>query len=242
MEEKVTPYKDSEKGKKEQVQGMFDSISNSYDDLNRVMTMRLDIAWRRNVRKRVAEIQPEKILDVATGTGDLAIELTKIPQAHITGLDLSEGMLSVGKKKVTDLNLSSRIEMVLGDSEKLPFPDASFDAVTVSFGVRNFEDLEKGLKEIHRVLQPKGRLVILETSVPTKFPYKQGYKIYTQFLVPLMGKILAKNQTAYAYLSESASKFPFGKKFADILSKIGFSKVQFNPQTLGVATIYIADK
>ena len=172
MEEKVTPYKDSEKGKKEQVQGMFDSISNSYDDLNRVMTMRLDIAWRRNVRKRVAEIQPEKILDVATGTGDLAIELTKIPQAHITGLDLSEGMLSVGKKKVTDLNLSSRIEMVLGDSEKLPFPDASFDAVTVSFGVRNFEDLEKGLKEIHRVLQPKGRLVILETSVPTKFPYK----------------------------------------------------------------------
>ena len=236
----VTPDKHSDKGKKEQVQEMFDTISPSYDGLNRVMTLRMDITWRRRVREKVAEVKAGTILDVATGTGDLAIELSKIANAHITGVDISQGMLSVGVKT---LGLSERITMQLADSEHLPFADGSFDAVTVSFGVRNFENLQKGLSELRRVLRPGGRLVILETSVPTRFPYKQGYKFYTKFVVPLMGKLLAKNQNAYAYLSESAAKFPFGKQLANILeSEIGFSRVKFYPQFLGVATIYVADK
>ena len=203
----------------------------------------MDISWRKHVREKVFQIKPGTILDVATGTGDLAIELSKIPKAHIIAVDISQGMLSVGEKKVKELNLSDRITMQVADSENLPFADESFDAVTVSFGIRNFENLEKGLTEIKRVLRPKGRLVILETSVPTRFPYKQGYKLYTKFIVPLMGKFLAKNQNAYAYLSESAAKFPFGERLSQILSKeIGFSKVIYKPQTLGVATIYIADK
>ena len=152
-------------------------------------------------------------------------------------------MLSVGEKKVKSLGLTDRIHMQVADSENLPFPDESFDAVTVSFGIRNFEHLNKGLSEIKRVLRPNGRLVILETSVPTRFPYKQGYKFYTKFIVPLMGRLLAKNKNAYAYLSESAAKFPFGKQMAQILSQeIGFTSVIYKPQTLGVATIYIADK
>ena len=152
-------------------------------------------------------------------------------------------MLSVGEKKIKELGLSERISMQLADSENLPFADGSFDAVTVSFGVRNFENLQKGLSELRRVLRPGGRLVILETSVPTRFPYKQGYRLYTRFVVPLMGKFLAKNQNAYAYLSESAAKFPFGEKLANILKgEIGFSSVNYYPQFLGVATIYVADK
>lgn len=239
----VTPDKHSNKGKKEQVQEMFDTISPSYDGLNRVMTLRMDITWRRRVREKVAEVKAGTILDVATGTGDLAIELSKIANAHITGVDISQGMLSVGEQKVKTLGLSERITMQLADSEHLPFADGSFDAVTVSFGVRNFENLQKGLSELRRVLRPGGRLVILETSVPTRFPCKQGYKFYTKFVVPLMGKLLAKNQNAYAYLSESAAKFPFGKQLANILeSEIGFSRVKFYPQFLGVATIYVADK
>ena len=243
QEEIVTPDKNSNKGKKEQVQEMFDTISPSYDGLNRVMTLRMDISWRKHVREKIAQIKPGTILDVATGTGDLAIELSKIPSAHITAVDISQGMLSVGEKKVKELGLSERIVMQVADSENLPFADGSFDAVTVSFGIRNFENLHKGLSELRRVLRSGGRLVILETSVPTRFPYKQGYKLYTKFIVPMMGKLLAKNKNAYAYLSESAAKFPFGKKLSGILKEeIGFSRVHFIPQSLGVATIYIADK
>ena len=243
QEEIVTPDKHSDKGKKEQVQEMFDTISPAYDGLNRVMTLRMDISWRKRVREKVAQIKAGTIRDVATGTGDLAIELSKIEGAHITGVDISQGMLSVGEKKIKELGLSERISMQLADSENLPFADGSFDAVTVSFGVRNFENLQKGLSELRRVLRPGGRLVILETSVPTRFPYKQGYRLYTRFVVPLMGKFLAKNQNAYAYLSESAAKFPFGEKLANILKgEIGFSSVNYYPQFLGVATIYVADK
>lgn len=243
QQETVFPDKNSDKGKREQVQEMFDTISPAYDDLNRVMTLRMDISWRKNVRQYVAKKNPGTILDIATGTGDLAIELSKIPSVEITAVDISQGMLSVGEKKVKSLGLTDRIHMQVADSENLPFPDESFDAVTVSFGIRNFEHLNKGLSEIKRVLRPNGRLVILETSVPTRFPYKQGYKFYTKFIVPLMGRLLAKNKNAYAYLSESAAKFPFGKQMAQILSQeIGFTSVNYKPQTLGVATIYIADK
>lgn len=242
MQEKVIPYKGSNEGKKEQVRGMFDTISSNYDSVNRVMTMRLDIQWRKNVVKQVAYSQPKKIIDIATGTADLAIELAKIPQAHITGVDLSEGMLAVGKEKVMKLGLSQQISLMLGDSERLDYETNFFDVATVSFGVRNFENLEKGLSEIHRVLTPNGRLVILETSVPENVILKQGYLFYTRYILPFIGKILGNNKTAYDYLSESALKFPYGKKFAQILTQVGFSQVKILPQTLGVATIYVADK
>ena len=243
MSKKVTPYKDSTLGKKQQVTKMFDTISGNYDGLNRVISFGIDIKWRKKVVKMVDVTQPQSILDIATGTGDLAINLALETQAKkIIGLDISAGMLEVGKQKVAEKNLNDRIELVLGDSEQLPFDDNSFDAITVAFGVRNFEDLEKGLAEIYRVLKKGGSFVVLETSVPTKTPFKQGYNLYTKHLLPVIGKLFSKDQSAYAYLSESASVFPYGKRFNDILTKVGFIKVNDYPQTLGVATIYQAYK
>lgn len=242
MAEQIKPYKDSELGKKKQVEQMFDNISDNYDNLNRMMTFGTDIGWRKNVVNMVNNIQPESILDIATGTGDLAIMMAKTTATRIVGLDLSEGMLSVGKEKVKALNLENKIEMMIGDSENLPFEDNTFDAITVSFGVRNFETLEKGLSEILRVLKPNGIFVILESSVPTKFPFKQGYNIYTKTIVPLMGKLFSKDQKAYEYLQESMKNFPFGEKLNAILRNVGFLNVKHYPQTMGVATIYSARK
>lgn len=242
MSKTVTPYKDSDLSKKVQVAQMFDNISKEYDSLNRVISFGTDIAWRKKVIQLVAETHPEKVLDIATGTGDLAIMLTKTSAKTIIGLDISAGMLSIGTQKINKLNLSDKIEMVLGDSENMPYETNSFDAVTVAFGIRNFETLEKGLAEILRVLKPNGRLVILETSVPEKFPFKQFYNLYTKRIMPLIGKLFSKDKTAYAYLSESASVFPYGKKLTDILLKVGFSSVTFEPQTFGAATIYTAQK
>lgn len=243
MSKKVTPYKDSSLGKKQQVTKMFDTISGNYDGLNRVISFGIDIKWRKKVVKMVHATQPQSILDIATGTGDLAINLAKETHApKIVGLDISAGMLEVGKQKVADKNLTDRIELVLGDSEQLPFDDNSFDAITVAFGVRNFEDLEKGLAEIYRVLKKDGTFVVLETSIPIKTPFKQGYNLYTKHLLPVIGKLFSKDQSAYAYLSESASVFPYGKAFNDILTKVGFIKATDHPQTLGVATIYQAYK
>ncbi|MAN58423.1 MAG: bifunctional demethylmenaquinone methyltransferase/2-methoxy-6-polyprenyl-1,4-benzoquinol methylase UbiE [Flavobacteriaceae bacterium] len=243
MEKKVTPYKDSEKNKKEQVEQMFDTISGNYDGLNRVISLGSDVAWRKKVIQLVAARNPESILDIATGTGDLAIQFAEATAAtRIVGLDLSEGMLSVARKKTANLPVTSRIEFIKGDSEALPFSDSTFDAITVSFGIRNFEDLEKGLSEILRVLKPGGLFVILETSVPTTFPVKQGYYAYTKLILPLIGKLFSKDKVAYSYLSESASSFPFGEKLNNILLKIGFKEVQHKPQTFGVATIYTATK
>lgn len=242
MGKKVTPYKDSKLSKKKQVEQMFDNISGSYDGLNRVISLGTDVKWRKKVVATVAATNPDSILDIATGTGDLAIQMVKTGAKRIVGLDLSEGMLKVGRRKIQDRKLDSRIEMVQGDSEALPFEDDSFDAITVAFGVRNFENLEKGLEEIHRVLKPGGIFVVLETSVPTKFPYKQGYRLYSNFILPTIGKIFSKDKMAYSYLSESAANFPFGKVFNNILEKIGFIDIQDLPQTFGVATIYIASK
>ena len=211
MSKNITPYKDSSLGKKEQVTQMFDTISGNYDDLNRVISLGIDVKWRKKVVALVAEKNPENILDIATGTGDLAILMTKTSAKKIVGLDLSVGMLEVGKKKIAAQNLSDKIEMVVGDSENIPFPDNYFDAITVSFGIRNFETLEKGLAEIYRVLKPGGVFVILETSVPTKFPFKQGYSFYTKMILPLIGKIFSKDKNAYGYLSTSAANFPFGE-------------------------------
>ncbi|WP_339653261.1 bifunctional demethylmenaquinone methyltransferase/2-methoxy-6-polyprenyl-1,4-benzoquinol methylase UbiE [uncultured Maribacter sp.] len=242
MSKKVTPYKDSNLGKKEQVTKMFDTISKNYDGLNRVISFGIDIKWRKKVVEILKKKQPNSILDIATGTGDLAIALVKTGAKKIIGLDISPGMLAVGKDKVKDKNLDNTIEMVVGDSENLVFDDNSFDAVTVSFGVRNFETLETGMAEILRVLKPNGSLVILETSVPTKTPYKQGYKFYTKNILPLIGKMFSKDNSAYGYLSESASVFPHGENFNNILREIGFIDVTNKPQTFGVASIYIAKK
>ena len=242
MGKKVKPYKDSNLGKKEQVAQMFNNISKEYDGLNRVISFGTDVTWRKKVVKIVAKTNPHKVLDIATGTGDLAINLVKTGADKIVGLDISEGMLAVGKKKVNKLNLASKIELVLGDSENMPFQDNEFDAITVAFGVRNFEHLEKGLTEIYRVLKPGGIFVVLETSVPTKFPFKQGYNVYTKHIMPTIGKIFSKDKVAYKYLSNSAVSFPYGNRFNNILQKIGFNSVEHKPQTFGVATIYIANK
>lgn len=242
MAEKVKPYKDSDASKKEQITEMFDTISNEYDGLNRVISFGIDVKWRRKVVKIVSEKQPENILDIATGTGDLAINLTATKAKEIIGLDISNGMLEVGRKKIASKQLDDTISMVVGDSEDLPFEDNTFDAITVAFGVRNFENLEKGLAEILRVLKPNGIFVILETSVPTNPIYKFGYGIYSKVVLPTVGKLFSKDKIAYNYLSESASVFPYGEALNNILRKIGFINVEDKPQTLGVATIYTASK
>ncbi|MGF1557619.1 MAG: bifunctional demethylmenaquinone methyltransferase/2-methoxy-6-polyprenyl-1,4-benzoquinol methylase UbiE [Flavobacteriaceae bacterium] len=242
MPEKVTPYKNSELGKKEQVTQMFDSISGNYDGLNRVISFGIDIKWRRRVVAILKKKKPNSILDIATGTGDLAINMVETGAQKIVGLDISPGMLEVGKNKVASKNLNQTIEMIVGDSENLPFEPNSFDAVTVAFGVRNFETLEKGLAEIYRVLKPKGTFVVLETSVPTKTPFKQGYRIHCNYVLPLVGRLFSKDRSAYTYLSESAAVFPHGEAFNNILRKIGFIEVTDKPQTFGVASIYVATK
>ena len=239
---KVKPYKNSDSSKKEQVTKMFDNISKEYDNLNRVISFGIDVKWRKKVVKLVKDTNPETILDIATGTGDLAINLSETNANKIIGLDISDGMLEVGRQKIKKKELNTTIEMILGDSEDLPFKDNTFDAITVAFGVRNFEHLDKGLTEILRVLKPNGIFVILETSVPTKTPFKQGHRIYTKYIMSSIGRIFSKDQSAYSYLSESASKFPYGEALNNILREIGFIDVKDYPQTFGVATIYTSSK
>lgn len=238
MANEITPYKDSDLSKKEQVSKMFDEISGGYDHLNRVISLGMDQSWRRKVIARILAHQPETVLDIATGTGDLAISLAEKGLKNITGLDLSEGMLAVADKKIREKGLNDWVQTQVGDSENLPFEDDCFDTVCVAFGVRNFETLEKGLREIYRVLKPGGLFIVLETAVPKKFPFKQGYRFYTGFILPAIGKLFSKDKNAYGYLSESASHFPCGKDFNNILEKTGFIKVKDYPQTMGVASIY----
>ncbi len=238
----VKPYKDKDSTRKEQVTEMFDNISGNYDFMNRIMTFGIDVKWRKKVVKIVAKTKPKKILDIATGTGDFAIMLAKIKPEKIVGLDISKGMLEIGKKKVKEKGLEKQIEMVLGDSENLPFENASFDAVTVGFGVRNFENLDKGLLEINRVLKPGGIFVVLETSQPDKFPFKQGFKFHSKYIIPLLGKLFSKDQSAYKYLPESAKAFPYGEAFNNILRKNKFISVTDEPLMFGSARIYTAYK
>lgn len=242
MSKNVIPYKDSQLGKKEQVTQMFDRVSSNYDFLNRVITFGIDVSWRKKVVQMVLDRNARSVLDIATGTGDLAILFGMEDTDKVVGLDLSPGMLEVGKKKVAAQHLEDKVDMVLGDSENLPFEDNAFDAATVAFGVRNFENLEKGLREICRVLKPGGSLVVLETSQPTSFPMKQGYQLYSRHIIPLMGKLFSKDQKAYRYLPESAAAFPFGDAFNNILLKTGFNTSKVYPQTFGAATIYQAIK
>ncbi len=242
MKKSITPYANQQGSKKKQVTKMFDRISSNYDFLNRLISLGIDVKWRKRVVQILIPKKPDRILDIATGTGDLALALNKTEASKIVGLDISPGMLAKGKDKVNAQKLENTIEMVLGDSEALKYKDDSFDAVTVAFGVRNFENLELGLSELLRVLKPGGTIVVLETAVPTKFPFKQGYSLYTKFLVPLMGKLFTRDQAAYRYLSDSAAVFPYGKHFNNILKKIGFIEEEDHPQTLGVASIYCATK
>ena len=242
MSKIITPYQDSEKGKKEQVAQMFDTISENYDGLNKVISFGTDAKWKKRILKMVQEKQPTTILDIATGTGDLAILFSSTSAQEIIGLDISQGMLEIGKQKIQAKNLNDKIQMVLGDGENIPYANDYFDVITVAYGVRNFENLERGLGEILRVLKPGGQLLILETSVPTQFPFKQGYYVYTNFVMPMIGKLFSKDQKAYQYLSTSAQNFPFGEVLNNILRKIGFIDVQHLPQTMGVATIYKASK
>ena len=242
MSKNITPYQDSNLGKKEQVAQMFDAISGNYDGLNRVISFGTDAKWKQKILKMVASKKPSSILDIATGTGDLAILFATTSATEIIGLDISQGMLDIGKKKIEAQKLSSKIQMVLGDGENIPYADNYFDVITVAYGVRNFENLEKGLSEILRTLKPDGQFIILETSVPTKFPFKQGYAFHSKVILPLVGRLFSKDQSAYKYLSDSANEFPFGEVLNNILRKVGFIDVQHLPQTFGVATIYQASK
>lgn len=238
----IKPYTQSEDSKKVQVAQMFDKISDNYDQMNRIITFGIDKVWRKKVIELATENQPQTLLDVATGTGDLALMAAQQSQAKIIGVDLSEGMLAVGRKKIEQLQLSSRISLQVADSEHLPFQDDEFDRVTVAFGVRNFENLDKGLQEINRVLKSGGQLIILETSVPTIPIIKEMYLLHSNYLLPFFGKMFSKDVDAYKYLSKSAKNFPFGVAFNNILLKNGFINVKHLPQTLGVATIYIGEK
>jgi demethylmenaquinone methyltransferase/2-methoxy-6-polyprenyl-1,4-benzoquinol methylase len=238
----VVPYAGSMASKSEQVGKMFDDISPSYDLLNHTLSFGIDKLWRKKVVSLVGKQKPENILDIATGTGDLAIALVKTKAAHITGLDLSEGMLQVGRQKVKAKGLGNIISLEQGNSEFLRFADNSFDAITVSFGVRNFENLNMGLKEIYRVLKPGGLLAILEFSQPVAFPMKQLYNFYFTVVCPVVGRVISKNPSAYTYLHQSVAQFPFGNDFTSILNETGFKNTSWNALTFGISTIYTAKK
>lgn len=238
----VLPYKDKDTSKKEQIAAMFNSISGKYDFLNHFLSLGIDILWRKRAVRLLKKHQPKLILDIATGTGDFAIEALSLNPEKIIGVDISEGMLSIGREKLIKKNLTDKIELLSGDSEILPFEDNFFDAVIVSFGVRNFENLEKGLSDMLRVLKPGGKVVILEFSKPKSFPFKQIYQFYFQWILPKIGKLISKNHAAYTYLPDSVEAFPDGDDFLNILNKIGFQKNQCTPLTLGISSIYSGSK
>ena len=237
--DKVVPYEASSKGKKEQVAEMFDDIAPKYDFLNRFLSAGIDVRWRKKALSKLIPYRPRTILDVATGTGDVAIMAARMLQPEkVIGIDISRGMLELGRKKLLKEGLTDRIELQSGDSEAIKFPDASFDAVTVAFGVRNFENLEKGLSEIRRVLKPGGQLIVLEFSKPSIPGIQQLYSIYMRMVAPGMGQLFSKNRDAYAYLSNSVVKFPEGKAFVEILDKTGYKNTTCKKLSFGICSIY----
>lgn len=238
----VVPYKDKQDPKKAQVAEMFNSISPKYDLLNHVLSLGIDIIWRKKAVRQLKKDAPKLILDIATGTGDFAIEALALNPDKIIGVDISEGMLSEGRKKMVKRGLQDKIEMLLGDSEGLQFEDNKFDAVIVSFGVRNFENLEKGLADMYRVLKPGGKTVILEFSKPKAFPMKQAYGFYSNVILPQIGKIVSKDNSAYTYLPESVAAFPDGEDFLAVLKKVGFQSTVCKPLTFGISSIYVGQK
>ena len=243
MKQVVKPYESSDLSKKKQVEEMFDNISSNYDFLNHFLSFGIDHIWRRKTIRIVGENQPKIILDVATGTGDLAFAAQKrLNPEKIIGLDLSNGMLEVGREKISKRNLQDKLEFIQGDSENLPFENDSFDAVMVSFGVRNFENLNKGLKEIFRVIKSDGKIVVLEFSKPKKFPIKQSYFLYSKYILPFFGRMISKDKSAYTYLPASVAAFPEGKDFLEQLSIAGFRELKAKPLSGGIASIYSAKK
>jgi len=238
----VVPYKDKSEAKKKQVADMFDSISGKYDFLNHFLSLGIDIRWRKKAIKLLRESKPKQILDIATGTGDFAIESLALNPEKVVGLDISEGMLSVGRQKMKKKSIDHIISMQSGDSENIHFEDQSFDAVIVAFGVRNFENLEKGLSEMNRVLKPGGKAVILEFSKPTIFPFKQLYNFYFRWILPKIGKLVSKDNAAYTYLPESVNEFPYGNDFLQILNKTGYKNTTCKTLTLGISSIYVGEK
>ncbi|VAW26432.1 Demethylmenaquinone methyltransferase [hydrothermal vent metagenome] len=238
----VVPYKENDQGKKEQVAQMFNNISKRYDLLNHVLSMGIDILWRKKAVRMLNPFRPKIILDIATGTGDFAIEASRLRPIKIYGVDISEGMLDVGRKKIKAKKLDDVIEMQLGDSENLVFKDNFFDAVTVAFGVRNYENLKLGLSEMFRVMKPGGHVVIIEFSKPSKFPVKQIYNLYFKAILPMIGKLVSKDQSAYTYLPESVSAFPYGNAFLNIMKDVGFTETKSIPLTLGISSIYWGSK
>ncbi len=242
MGTKITPYNDKQESKKAQVAKMFDNIAGSYDFLNHFLSLGIDILWRKSAIREIAKVQPETVLDIATGTGDLAIEASVLNPDKIIGVDISEGMLKVGREKMKNKGLEKLIELQYGDSENLPFKDNSFDAVTAGFGVRNFENLPKGLSEMCRVMNAGGKLAILEPAETGSFPFKQLYSFYFKGLLPLVGKIVSKDSSAYTYLPESVAAFPSGNDFLAELKKAGFKNPQHIKLTFGVAALYTATK
>lgn len=221
---------------------MFDSISPRYDLLNRLLSAGIDVGWRKKAIRLLKKEHPETILDIATGTGDFAIAALETGAKKIVGIDISEGMLKIGKEKIKKQGLEHAIQLEQGDSENLRFEASAFDAIIVAFGVRNFEDLEKGLKEIFRVLKNNGTVVILEFSKPVKFPVKNFYTFYFRYILPFVGRIISKDKAAYTYLPESVNAFPDGKDFLKILEKTGFKTLQCIPLTFGISSIYIGKK
>jgi len=238
----VLPYKQDSAAKKDQVARMFDNISSDYDFLNHFLSLGIDILWRKKAIAELKLLKPKKILDVATGTGDFAIEAIKLNPEKVIGVDISEGMLNVGRKKMKAKAYDDRIELRYGDSEKLPFEDDSFDAVIVAFGVRNFENLENGLKEMFRVVRKGGKIVVLEFSKPVKFPFKQLYNFYFKFVLPKIGRWVSKDSSAYTYLPESVQAFPDGEGFTKILDHLGYKDTQCKPLTFGISSLYIGTK
>lgn len=236
------PYKHSEHSKKSQVEEMFNNISPRYDLLNHLLSANIDKVWRKKTIRKLKKYQPRTILDVATGTGDFAIEAVKLGNVKIVGIDISAGMLEVGQKKIVKKGLQEIIEFKKADSENLPFQNNIFDAATVGFGVRNFENLKNGLNEILRVLKPGGVFYILEFSKPKKAPFKQLYQFYFTRILPTIGRFISKDTNAYTYLPESVNEFPDGERFLAILAEVGFIRNSFYPLTFGIASIYEAHK
>jgi demethylmenaquinone methyltransferase / 2-methoxy-6-polyprenyl-1,4-benzoquinol methylase len=239
----VTPYNNSTDSKKQQVEQMFDHIAPRYDLLNRVLSLGIDVWWRRKALSYLEPLQPKKLLDVATGTADVALTAAKmLKPERIIGIDIANQMLDLGRVKIREKGLESMIILETGDSEQLRFDDNYFDAVTVAFGVRNFEHLEKGLAEMYRVLRPGGRAVVLEFSKPNIFPFKQLYNAYFKYVLPLIGRLTSRDTRAYTYLFESVQAFPEGRDFLDILSKTGYQHAQCKRLTFGICSIYTAEK
>lgn len=242
MGTKVKPYGKADSTKKEEVAEMFDNISKRYDFLNHFLSLGIDRIWRKKAIRLLSKSQPKIILDIATGTGDFAIAALRLKPTRIVGLDLSAGMLEVGKQKMKKKKIDHIIEMIQGDSENLPFESNYFDAFTVGFGVRNFENLEKGLGEMLRVLKPNATGVILEFSKPKKFPVKQYFKFHSKYIIPKVGSAISKDKSAYAYLPESVAAFPEGQEFIDIMKKVGYRNVESKLVSGGIATIYYGVK